>query len=38
MAQENDVRGMIKTEEGDDLHSRNWNEQPFVLLLKSNAN
>ena len=34
MAEENDMREMIKTEEGDDLHSRDWNEQPFVLLLR----
>ena len=34
MAEENDMRGMIKTAERDDLHSRYWNEQPFVLLLR----
>ena len=34
MAEENDMRGMIKTDEGDDLHSVDWNEQPFLLLLR----
>ena len=28
------MRGMIKTEEKDDLCNREWNEQPFVLLLR----
>ena len=34
MAEENDMRGIIKTEEGDDHCSRDRNEQPFVLLLR----
>ena len=34
MAEENDMKGMIKTKEGDDLCSGDWNEQPFVLLLR----
>ena len=25
---------IIKTEEGDDLQKGDWNEQPFVLLLR----
>ena len=25
---------IIKTEEGDDLHRRDWNDQPFMLLLQ----
>ena len=25
---------VLKTEEGDDLHRRDWNDQPFVLLLR----
>ena len=28
------MKGMIKNEEGDDLCSGDWNEQPFVLLLR----
>ena len=28
------MRGMIKAEEGDDLCSGDWNEQPIVLLLR----
>ena len=34
MAEESDMRGMIKTEEGDDLCSIDRNEQPLVLLLR----
>ena len=34
MAEKNDMSEIIKTEEGDDLHRRDWNDQPFMLLLR----
>ena len=34
MAEENYISEIIKTEEGDDLHRRDRNDQPFVLLLR----
>ena len=34
MAEENDMSEIIKTEEGDDSHRKDWNDQPFVLLLR----
>ena len=37
MAEENDMSEIIKTKEGDNLYRRDRNDQPFVLLLKSNT-
>ena len=34
MAEESDMSEIIKTEEGDDLHRRDQNDQPFVLLVR----
>ena len=34
MTEENDMDEIVKTEEGDDLCKGDWNEQPFVLLLR----
>ena len=34
MAEENDMDEIVKTEKGDDLCRGDWNEQPFVLLLR----
>ena len=34
MAKKSDMNEVIKTEEGDDPFMGDWNEQPFVLLLR----
>ena len=34
MTEESNKCEMIKTDEGDDLHSGDWEKQPFVLLLR----
>ena len=34
MAKESDVNETVKVEERDDLHQGDWNDQPFVLLLR----
>ena len=34
MTEESNMCEMIKTEEGDDLCSGDWDKQPFVLLLR----